>query len=289
MSRRQPGDPPKFMMICDAFGNFFILNLLFVICCIPIVTIGASINSLCTMMIRYIEEREGRIVKGFFTEFKKGFLKSTIIWMIYIVSSLMIYTEYLILKTAVDPLRMFIVVIIALELIFVVTTFPFVFWLNARYENTIVNMFINSFVLFVKRLWTWIRLVVIWAGPVLFMLFFSQILIKAWWLWVVILISFLTYVCGILMKKEFAILEEPKEQLKEATDGKSQTEQVENKNNTKEILNDDKNNNPVKYSKKISDKEIFKRMTAGEDDNIKDDDIKDNDIEDNDKKNNDTN
>lgn len=207
MAGKQPGDLPKFMQICDAFGNLFILNLIFVLCCLPVITIGASINALCTMIIRLYEQRERKLVKDFFVEFKKGFLNSTIIWMVYVVISLLVYSEYTVLKGLTGDVRMLIIVLVGIEVIFVATTFPYIFWLNARYNNTIKNMFINSFLLFVKRFGTWFKIVVIWAGPIVFMAFFTQVFAKAWFLWVVILISFLTYVCCMLMKREFNLLE----------------------------------------------------------------------------------
>lgn len=207
MSQSPQGNPPKFMRFCDTFGEFFIINLLFVITSIPIITIGASANALCTYMIRYAENREGKVVKTYFTEFKKGFLKSTYIWLVYIVIALLVMTELMILTNSTGNIRVPMVSLLILEALFTITTFPFVFWMNARYENTIPNLFKNSMILFIKRFFSWFRIVIIWVGPVVFFWYFPQIFFKTWFLWVTILISFLTYVTALLMKKEFFMLE----------------------------------------------------------------------------------
>lgn len=236
MANRRPGDPPRLMQICDTFGNFFILNLLFTICCLPIVTIGASINALDSMMLKILQDKDGKIVKGFFDEFKKDFFKSTCIWFVYIISALAIYSEFLVLKQGTELVRTIMMIFIIIEAIFVLSTFPFIYWMNARYENTVKMMFINSFILFFKRFWTWLRLVIMWAGPISLMAFFYTILVKFWFVWFVILISFLTYVCGMVMMKEFALIEKPVE-IEESKTEESKKDKVVDENNMNNIDN----------------------------------------------------
>lgn len=209
MAGRRPGDPPRFMQICDTFGNLFILNLTFFICCLPIITIGASINALNTILLKMLQEKDGKIFKGFLQEFKKGFFKSTCIWMVYIVNALLIYSEFLVLKQGgSEAVRTAMVVLMILGAVFILSTLPYVFWMNARYENTIKMMFINSFLLFFKRFFTWIKLVIIWAGPISLMVFFYSVLVKFWFVWIVFLTSFLAYVSGMFMMREFKIIED---------------------------------------------------------------------------------
>ena len=64
--------------ICD----MICLNVLWVICSIPIVTIGASTTALYTVMLKMVRNEEGYIFRGFFKAFKENFKQSTIIWLI---------------------------------------------------------------------------------------------------------------------------------------------------------------------------------------------------------------
>ena len=57
----------------DVFGNVFGLNICFIIACIPIITIGASITALYSMCIRLQENEEETILVGFIHEFKRSF------------------------------------------------------------------------------------------------------------------------------------------------------------------------------------------------------------------------
>ena len=47
-------------------ADLIILNILFIICCIPIVTIGASYTALYTVMLKLVKNEEPYIFRGFF-------------------------------------------------------------------------------------------------------------------------------------------------------------------------------------------------------------------------------
>ena len=55
------------------------LNVLWLVCSLPIFTIGASTTAMYTVMLKVVKNEEGYIVKGFFKAFKENFKKSTII------------------------------------------------------------------------------------------------------------------------------------------------------------------------------------------------------------------
>lgn len=56
-------------------------NLLFVLCSIPVITIGASQAAMHTVLMRYYQGDEPDILKTFFQAFKENFRKSTSVWL----------------------------------------------------------------------------------------------------------------------------------------------------------------------------------------------------------------
>ena len=64
--------------VCD----LIILNLLTIVCCIPVFTAGASITALFSVTLKMVKGEESYIVRGFFKGFKENFKQSTIIWII---------------------------------------------------------------------------------------------------------------------------------------------------------------------------------------------------------------
>ena len=71
-------------------ADFIILNLLWVVCSIPIITIGASTTALYTVMLKLVKNEEGYIAKGFLKAFKENFKQATVIWLILLVAGLLI-------------------------------------------------------------------------------------------------------------------------------------------------------------------------------------------------------
>ena len=71
----------KFMQALMTMGDLIILNMLFLLCSIPIVTMGAAQAGLYTAVRTIVDKNDDRSpVKAFFRGFKSGFLKITLIW-----------------------------------------------------------------------------------------------------------------------------------------------------------------------------------------------------------------
>ena len=75
----------KFFIVLGKVSNIVILNLLFLISCIPIITIGTSITATYFVAMKIVRDEETYIVKEFIIRFKENFVKSTKIWFIMII------------------------------------------------------------------------------------------------------------------------------------------------------------------------------------------------------------
>lgn len=124
------------------------LNILWFICCIPVVTAGASTTALFYVTLKMARNEEGNITKDFFHSFKSNFRQSTIVWLIllgigiilgidgYVLYHLRFENVFWTIITAV-----FIVAVIAYAIVLL-----YIFPLMARFENTIPAMFKNSII-----------------------------------------------------------------------------------------------------------------------------------------------
>ena len=66
----------KFM---NRVSDLFLLNILWIVCSIPIITIGASTTALYSVDLNLLSEDEGHITKSFFKAFKEHFKKSIVL------------------------------------------------------------------------------------------------------------------------------------------------------------------------------------------------------------------
>ncbi|MCM3111954.1 YesL family protein [Lederbergia lenta] len=124
--------------------DIFILNLVFIISCLPIITIGASTNALYSVLMKMIKNEEKSIVKSFFISFKANFFKSTIIWMITVLIGAIILLDFLFLGHLSGLIRfLFTGMAIIFGFVFLCVT-AFIFPYTARYEDTIKKSILNS-------------------------------------------------------------------------------------------------------------------------------------------------
>ena len=72
-------DSPIMRFLSRLF-DLIVLNALFIICCLPVVTIGASITAMYSVTLKMIRNEECYIVRGFFSSFKKNFKTATLLW-----------------------------------------------------------------------------------------------------------------------------------------------------------------------------------------------------------------
>lgn len=75
--------------VCDVF----ILSLLWLVCSIPIVTIGASTTALYYSSVKSIRRDRGYVSKEFFKSFKMNFLQGLIITFVFGILSLLFVTN----------------------------------------------------------------------------------------------------------------------------------------------------------------------------------------------------
>ncbi len=122
------------------------LNILWFVCCIPVVTAGAATTALYYVTLKMAKNEEGGITKSFFKAFKENFKQSTIVWMILLALGIVLGIDGYVLwhmrfeNAFWTVITAIFLVAAAAYLIVVMYIFP----LMARFDNTIFAMFKNS-------------------------------------------------------------------------------------------------------------------------------------------------
>lgn len=149
----------KFSQILMKIGYSCCLNIMWFICCIPIVTIGASTTALYYVTLKLARDEETYIMSMFFRAFKENFKQSTILWLILMVFGGLLGTDAYILNhlrttttgaTAV-MWTLILALVIAAFLCYVIIL-VYVFPLVASVTNTNAAMLQNSFLIGIRYL-----------------------------------------------------------------------------------------------------------------------------------------
>ena len=75
----------KFWLFATLVADFILLNLLFIVLCIPVVTIGPAIAALIHTTLKLSEDENRTLVKPFWNEFKRDITKKMLLWIVYLV------------------------------------------------------------------------------------------------------------------------------------------------------------------------------------------------------------
>mgnify|MGYP000763200386 FL=1 len=86
------------MNALNKMADLIWLNILTLICCIPVITIGASLTALNYVTLKLVRDEEGYVTKAFFKSFKQNFKQATIIWLILLLVIALLLGDFLILN-----------------------------------------------------------------------------------------------------------------------------------------------------------------------------------------------
>ncbi|USY53245.1 DUF624 domain-containing protein [Bacillus sp. 1780r2a1] len=136
-------DGPLFRFLSRAV-DIVILNFLFLFFCIPIVTIGASMTALYSILIKMVKGEEKNIVKSFITSFKKNFSQSTIVWFIMLAVGILFLTNIILLGNVSGVPKIFLISMLTIFGLVYLCILLFIFPYLARYEDTIKKSLLNS-------------------------------------------------------------------------------------------------------------------------------------------------
>ncbi len=167
--------------------DVFILNILWVVFSIPVVTIGAATCAAFSVTLKMVDDEEGYVAKMFIKAFKSNFKQSTIMWCI---TAPCIYLCYLIWQFIIKGDDVHFVIIIGAILFTAVAICVnlYTYAIIARYDNTLKKSILNSVVICMLYFWRTLMIVALVA---------LELLLIFWNRW--------TMLAGILIGPEFII------------------------------------------------------------------------------------
>lgn len=128
-------------------ADMLILNVLFIICCLPVITIGASVTALFYVTLKMKDQEEGYIYKSFFRSFKQNFRQSTVIWLILLAVALIMGLDVYLVKAMEGTMNQVMQILLWVGALIWLMIFLYVFPLQARFYNTIRGTFRNAVLL----------------------------------------------------------------------------------------------------------------------------------------------
>ncbi len=153
----------KFM---QSLWDILKLNFMWIIFCIPIVTIGGSTIAAFSVLLRMSEDQEGNVIKDFWKAFKENWKQGILIGLLPPICFEAVFLDFQ-LYNAVENGGLGILIVGCFSAYIFIFCLIYVFPLLARYDNTVINSIKNSFRIGMKFFGRTFLLLVIIAVEVL--------------------------------------------------------------------------------------------------------------------------
>jgi len=202
------------MVFLSRLADLMILNIIIMIVCIPIITIGPALTAMHYVILKMVRKEEGYLVRPFFTSFKNNFKQATLSWLIVLVFIIIFVIDLNIINNSGLEFASWLRIILIAVGVIAAMTAIYVFPLIARFENSIRGTFKNALFMSILSLPKTATMIVIYILPIALVLLNPQVL-------PIIFLLGITgpgYLCAMLYSKTFKRFEPEEEVLKDADD-----------------------------------------------------------------------
>lgn len=155
----------KFFTVMGRVADLIMLNVVFLICCLPVVTIGASLTALHYVTLKMARNEESYIIKSFFKSFKQNFKQATIINLIMLVIGAVLYLDLNIVNSFSKSVAQILYVLFIAFGILYLMVFLYIYPVLAKFYNSVKNTFRNAFLMSIRHLPYTILMAVITIAP----------------------------------------------------------------------------------------------------------------------------
>lgn len=156
----------KLMQTMNKFADIMILNVLTLICCIPIITIGPAITAMHYVLLKLYRNEDGYLLRNYFKSFKENFIQSMILGLIYIVIAVILVIDIWYIRNAAN-VNMVIEIVVVVAAVLSAFSYVWVFPMQCRYENKIRTTVKNSFIVGALNFTKSIMMILISFAPIL--------------------------------------------------------------------------------------------------------------------------
>ena len=122
--------------VINALCNYIVLNLVFILTCLPIITIGASLTALYTVTMREARGEYGYLVRPYLEEFKKNFKQGTELFLFLFILGIIFSFNFFFWNAIGSPLGAAIMTVMLVLLFVLICVSAYAFPLLARFKDS---------------------------------------------------------------------------------------------------------------------------------------------------------
>ena len=156
--------------------DIVVLNLLFLLCSLPVLTIGAALTALHRVLLQIVRDDDTYLVREFFATFRREFKQSTLMWLpLLIIGAVLIVDMSVFLPGFEGSIRTALFLALLFFEVFWLILMIYVWPLQARYVNPVRQTLKNALLMGIWKFPQTILCAIIYlALPLVYQLFPSM-------------------------------------------------------------------------------------------------------------------
>ena len=133
-------------------GRLIALNLLSIVCSLPVITAGASTTALYYCTLKLHKDGDIRVFHDFFKSFKQNFKQATVINLIMLAVAAILYMDLRIVGNIDGTMSQVLYIVFFAFGILYMMVFLYIYPVLAKFYNSIKNTFRNAFLMAIRHL-----------------------------------------------------------------------------------------------------------------------------------------
>lgn len=193
----------KIMQFFSRFADLVVLNVLFLITCIPVFTAGAATTAMYTLCFRMVRDREAGIVKAYFRAFRDNFKQGTLLWLLelfILVPAFFYFDSFFAMEGTMRYTALVFLAVMMLAVLVFSYAFP---WIS-QFQNDTRTTLKNALLLSIGHLPRSLCIAAIQLLPWIMMIANWDLFVQVSFLWLALYFAAAAYFNSSLLLKVFA-------------------------------------------------------------------------------------
>lgn len=195
-------DNPLFRGL-SRLADLMILNLIFIACSIPIITIGPALTALYYVTLKMAANEDSYIVRSFWHSFKQNFKQAIPIWLLVFAVGCLVGLDINILLQSDSTFSQILLVLISATALVLLMVVLYTFPVLSRFENKIKTTIKNAFIMSVVDFPRTIVMMAITIGSVVLTFWSGYTLMYGIMIWILCGFAAVAYANSFFLNKIF--------------------------------------------------------------------------------------
>lgn len=191
------------MDVLNKIMNIVVINLCFLISCIPVITIGAAITAMYHVNLKMVRNEETYVFSLYWKAFKKNFMQSTICWLFIMAAGFVLFIDFWfignmkgMIKNIFYAIMIIVIIVYSIGMLYI---FPYI----ARFKDKLGICIKNALVIGGANIGYTITMLLITFASIAVTFYDIQVMLRALFIWIVGGFSLVSFINSFFLRKVF--------------------------------------------------------------------------------------